>query len=466
MGSGGSTINHNHRAGSDSDRRNPSREHQRRTIDRERNSENETPIIRHDEEQTLPYLQNTNAQRKNSSVTTEHPEVSKLNRERFHKILGLVRKESKTLNSFNAKAFGMRKRELATMVSLSVQQERKEAEERLQRELTEQATGHALAEDLDDGRNMLFSMIGYELSSDEEDLEEEEEEHDIHRPRTTDSMLSECVIVKKDSTSLSVSSSNVSSPNVSRCNSKTTDEGPDEMPRNRFDYNVFEEHDNDQPTHRISSGSQSSRSGNNSRDFDEEENGLHFLDFEEEMAQEPDFEHEEEENICNNDGSDEENDASDISDDEVNLKDNDSRPSVSTTGLDDQLTYTPRRSSLLHNQILAKKKTKEHKLHAIMRQESLQERQARARLQLEKRRKLAEAQRQNYIIATEDIGWQSIVDEGTFDAKKNVKKEYKAYDRLRKESVAARQAKQRDTLTRRLEQRRQELGLGEGKSGQ
>jgi hypothetical protein len=179
--------------------------------------------------------------------------------------------------------------------------------------------------------------------------------------------------------------------------------------------------------------------------------------------------------------SDDSEDSDEDADHQYDLKDDDYRPSAGTTTAEyehakdskNSFDYVPRRSSILHNQETAKLKQKQHKLHSIMRQESLQERQARASLKLEKRKRLSqlkkqqkEAEREAADMNTENrekrlergasLARTISIDDSTFEAKKNVMKQYKAHDSMRRNSVEVRQNKQREALARRLEKRRLE----------
>jgi hypothetical protein len=157
MGSGSSAHSRDHTAGLPSVSVNQSLH-----ANKDRSSE---------DHQTLPFLETGDAQC--NSAASERSR--RLTRERFRRVLTIVRNETKALDAFNATAFSKRKRQLATMVATSVQNDHERA----------QASRQELDEDLAEGRDMLFGIIGYELSSSEG--EEEEEVFDIHHAPTSDS---------------------------------------------------------------------------------------------------------------------------------------------------------------------------------------------------------------------------------------------------------------------------------------
>lgn len=160
---------------------------------------------------------------------------------------------------------------------------------------------------------------------------------------------------------------------------------------------------------------------------------------------------------------------------------------LSSSMEDRYLNSLPRCSSEEFNKERAKQKKKQHELHSIMRQESLAERKARARRKLARRKK-QHAQLRKIINATASSECDSeefdereklalrlaremlesgrdssddvdipLEEEDAFEARKNVVKEFKAYDRLRRSSEQHREGKQRESLIRRLEERKRRL---------
>ena len=111
------------------------------------------------------------------------------------------------------------------------------------------------------------------------------------------------------------------------------------------------------------------------------------------------------------------------------------------------LNYTPKRSSIIRNKETAKLKKQQHKLHSVMRQESLEAHKSRASEKLEKRKKKKDKN---------DSTSVEVVDNELFEAKKNIVKQYVAYDDKRRTSVKNRHTQHREALTRRLQQRKQE----------
>mmetsp|Transcript_23220 Transcript_23220/g.39327 ORF Transcript_23220/g.39327 Transcript_23220/m.39327 type:complete len:406 (-) Transcript_23220:399-1616(-) len=356
---------------------------------------------------TLPYLNNRNLHNQRGENSAE---TSAAARDRFKRVMHMVRKEAMALDALNAGDLERRKRLVQERMTESMKLERDEAAA-LRRNLLAEA---GLNNDYEEGENelistrrMLMQMLGdYDLSSSED--EAEEEEHDINHPLPS-SDASDALITPTSAAGTDVELWALKDLKV-EVSSRTSE---------------------------VSSDGSS----------------YHIDGIELDVVVPP-----------KEDNSDGESVASDLTSDD-NTKDEglseEVRGSELTSESDKKcqyVPYSPRRSSLVENSIRSQEKQKQHALHNIMRQESLQERRARANRRLQ-RRKQKEKQRkmkmEAMVVGDEDD--DVVDDEAAFQAHKKVKKEYKAYDHMRRSSAASSESRQRESLVRRLEKRRLQL---------
>jgi len=293
---------------------------------------------------------------------------SHVSRDRFKRVLEIVRKEATTLEAFNSMAtLARRKRQMSNDLTVMVQQEQEELRRRQHKEdyggisRDEDDEGYRSEDEMLAARDMFHHMLGYELSSSSESEDEDEYgEEGQHSGRSNTSSY-------------------------------------------RFQFSGSEDNDDND---------------------DEGDEG----DVEIEMK--------DEEAVSHNKG------------DEIR--------STSTTVTEERDKSIPRRGTRELNKDKAKQKKQQHELHSIMRQESLAERKARAARKLKRRKRQLQRQLQR---RQESGASANGDDEETFEARKNMVKEYKAYNHMRRGSQEARETRQRESLMRRLQQRREELQL-------
>jgi hypothetical protein len=107
----------------------------------------------------------------------------------------------------------------------------------------------------------------------------------------------------------------------------------------------------------------------------------------------------------------------------------------------------------LNNLEYVQQKKKQFVLHSIMRQESLEERQTRARHKFEKRK-------QKTTLDAPPLcanAFFFLDNDEDFEGRKKIVKEFRAYEQLRRSSEHARENRQRESLNRRLDERKRQL---------
>jgi hypothetical protein len=317
-------------------------------------------------------------------------------RQRFLRVMNIVRHEANTVEAMNVKDYERRKRMISSEISFEIKRDHEDALAARRAKLAESGllddedTDGEKDEDEDaaDIRAMFYGMIGYELSSDDEQCEEEV--HDLFDPVfSTDDSEVACDTMFPDNCKDAVNELN----NV-ETTSRTSQCGD----------SVASNDDNDCVGESYS--------------------------------------------IYGHNGNSDSSDSSSCEDDIRHTETVSSTYSTSPNTSHDNYESCHQSSLELFKESVNQKK-KQHVLHSIMRQKSLEEQQERSRRRLKRRKK-----KPHFIDSLNECDLETDED---FEGRKKVVKEFSAYEQLRRGSEHARENRQRESLNRRLDERKRQL---------
>jgi hypothetical protein len=326
--------------------------------------------------------------------------------------MNIVRHEANTVEAMNVKDYERRKRMISSEISFEIKRDHEDALAARRAKLAESGllddedTDGEKYEDEDaaDIRAMFYGMIGYELSSDDEQCEEEV--HDLFDPVfSTDDSEVACDTMFPDNCKDAVNELN---------NVETT--------------------------------SRTSQCGDSVASNDEG-----GLDLEELLRNENYDDNDcvgESYSIYGHNGNSDSSDSSSCEDDIRHTETVSSTYSTSPNTSHDNYESCHQSSLELFKESVNQKK-KQHVLHSIMRQKSLEEQQERSRRRLKRRKK-----KPHFIDSLNECDLETDED---FEGRKKVVKEFSAYEQLRRGSEHARENRQRESLNRRLDERKRQL---------
>jgi hypothetical protein len=360
-------------------------------------------------------------------------------RQRFLRVMNIVRHEANTVEAMNVKDYERRKRMISSEISFEIKRDHEDALAARRAKLAELGLLSEADEEEDadntgddgDVRDMFYGMIGYELSS--SDDEQCEEVHDMYAPNISSSDENEVTSCERFfSDTCELVKSKLNCEETSRTSECSDGDESYDMPGTELDEVSCRGGRGDENWNDNNTGDNNNSSVAN--DITAKEN-------------------------CSK-SSDGKMVTFDSCEKKENLRHADTVSTACSlspiTSNDDNdgfsMLATFYKNSLeLNNLEYVQQKKKQFVLHSIMRQESLEERQTRARHKFEKRK-------QKTTLDAPPLCANAFLDnDEDFEGRKKVVKEFRAYEQLRRSSEHARENRQRESLNRRLDERKRQL---------